>query len=114
MYTYSTDGGSVWQPLTKITNNFNNWARELAVCGGDTMFIFYQDRYGLKYLVVDTTVLVQSTTFVSGISYREPSAAQVGDTVYVTYHDKNKLYLKKGDISGFLTRSKVLWTGYQR
>ncbi|MCK4252627.1 S8 family serine peptidase [candidate division WOR-3 bacterium] len=102
MYTYSTDGGSVWQQLTKITSNFNNWARELAVCGADTtMFIFYQDRDGLKYLVVDTTVLVQPTILVSGVSYREPSATQIDDTVYVAYHDKNKLYLKKGNISGF-------------
>ena len=103
MYTYSTDGGSVWQPLTKITNNFNNWARELAVCGGDTMFIFYQDRYGLKYLVYADTLLVSSMPL-DNDTCREPSAVQINDTLYVVYQARNFLYLKKGNISGFSPR----------
>ncbi len=100
MYTYSTDGGSVWQPMREITNT-NNWTRELAVCGRDTMFIFYRDRFGLQYLVYEDTTIDSGP--LTGTSNREPSALQIDDTVYVTYHDKNHLYLKKGNISGFMS-----------
>lgn len=103
IYTYSTDEGSSWQSLRKITNNFNNWARELTVCGVDTMFIFYRDRYGLKYLVYDIyndTVAVSPTSLDDGY---EPSTVldTVYDTIYVAYQNKNYLYLKKGTIAGF-------------
>lgn len=104
MYTYSTDGGSYWQPIKQITNT-NNWARELTVCGRDTMFICYRDRSGLKYLVytdttIDSGILESDLAF----NYREPSAVQFNDTVYVTFHDKNHLYLQKGNISGFMPK----------
>jgi len=103
MYTYSTDNGSHWQPIKQITNT-NNWARELAVCGQDTMFIFYRDRSGLKYLVyTDTTIDSGILESDLGYRYREPSAVQIDDTVYVVYHDKNYLYMKKGSISGFMS-----------
>ncbi len=98
MYTYSTDGGSVWQPIKEITNT-NYWTREVTVCGRDTMFVFYRDRFGLQYLIYTDTTIGSGT--LTGASYREPSALQIDDTVYVTYHDKNHLYMKKGNISGF-------------
>jgi len=103
MYTYSTDGGSHWQPIEKITNT-NNWARELAVCGRDTMFIIYRYRSGLGYLVYTDTI-IDSGILKSDLAYRyrEPSAVQLDDTVYVAYHDKNYLYMKKGNISGFVS-----------
>ncbi len=105
LYTYSTDGGSEWQPLRRITDNFNNWARELTVCGRDTIFIVYRDRYGLRYSAYDSgidSVLVDQSVspFASGY---EPSAVLIGDTVYVSYQKKQYLYLNKGTISGFIS-----------
>jgi len=99
MYSYSTDGGTQWQPLRKITNHFNNWARELSICGSDTMFVFYQDRSGVQYFVHAESLLVPSMSLATG---REPSAVQIDDTIYVTYQRRNYLYMKKGDIGGFL------------
>ena len=99
MYTYSTDGGTQWHSLRKITNHFNNWARELSVCGSDTMFVFYQDRSGVQYFVHAESLLISPTPLATG---KEPSAVQMDDTIYVTYQRRNYLYLKKGDIGGFL------------
>ncbi len=104
LYTYSTDEGATWEyPPRKVTNNsVENWSRELSVCGRDTMFIFYRDRYGLQY-IVHTDTIIDSGILAGDFEYkyREPSAVQINDTIYVTYHDKNHLYLKKGNISGF-------------
>ena len=104
LYTYSSPDGSNWSPLVNITNNgAGNWVRELAICGRDTMFIFYQDRYGLKYLVRRDTVLISSGSLGSTL-YRQPSGVQIDDTVYAAFHgyqNKHYLYLKKGTASGF-------------
>ena len=100
LYTYSTDNGNTWQPLEKLTDNYSNWADQLSICGKDTLFVFYRDRYGLKYMVFADTILVPSMPLIDG-SYFEPGAIQSGDTVYVVFHSRNTLYLKKGDISGF-------------
>lgn len=116
LYTYSVDDGYTWSPLIKLTNNFlYQWVNDINHCGRDTVFLFYRHRYGsqapyhdMKYLVIsDSTVLVQPTTLVNGISYREPSAVQIADTVYVIYHTQNYLYMKKGDINGFLSEAKI-------
>lgn len=116
LYTYSIDNGYTWSPLIKLTGNFlYQWVNDLDVCGRDTVFLFYRHRYGsqapyhdMKYMVItDTTVLVQPTTLVNGIAYREPEAVQINDTVHVFYHTKNHLYLKKGDISGFQSAIQV-------
>jgi hypothetical protein len=102
LYTYSIDGGTTWTSLEKLTNNFApNWVNELDACGNDTMFIFYRDNGGIKYLTY-TDVLIGSG-FLVGTSYRTPSCAQIGDTIYVVYHSKNTLYLRKGTTSGFTT-----------
>ena len=113
MYTYSPDDGFTWERLIKLTNNFMyQWVNDLNVCGRDTIFLFYRHRYGtvspsyaMKYLVIsDSTVLVSPTTLILGVSYREPSAVQINDSVHVVFHTQNHLYLKKGDINGFLPR----------
>lgn len=113
LYTYSADDGFTWSPLIKLTNNFMyQWVNDLNVCGRDTIFLFYRHRYGtvspsyaMKYLVIsDSTVLVSPTTLILGVSYREPSAVQINDSVHVVFHTQNHLYLKKGDINGFLPR----------
>jgi hypothetical protein len=112
MYTYSADNGYTWSPLIKLSGNYlYQWVNDLAICGHDTVFLFYRHRYGsqapyhdMKYMVLtDTTVLVPPTTLVNGISYREPSAVQIDDTIHVIYHTQNYLYQRKGDISGFLS-----------
>jgi len=107
-HTYSTDGGDTWASLINITHNLNNWARDLDVCGRDTMFVFYREEYFsnplLKYTVVSDTMLV-SPTQLALPGRREPSGVYIGDTVYVVYYgkdsDQHKLFLKQGDISGF-------------
>ncbi|MDH4210685.1 MAG: S8 family serine peptidase [candidate division WOR-3 bacterium] len=113
LYTYSTDNGQTWSPnLIKLTNYYNNWVVELDACGGDTMFVFYRDRYGLKYLVHTDTILVQSMPL-GDPPRREPSSIRVGDTVYVAYHSKDSdsdttfLLLKRGTISGFPQESVI-------
>ncbi len=106
LYTFSTDNGNTWQPIEKITNNYNNWADQLAVCGNDTTFIFYHDRYGLKYIIFSDSVLTSSTPLIDG-GYFEPGAIRYGDTVYVVFHSRNTLYLKKGTASGFLSRIAI-------
>lgn len=97
LYTWSDDLGNSWQPLRKMTNLFNDWAVETAVCGRDTMFIFYRDRNGLNYLVyssLNDSLLKLPTTWLGGS--REPSVVQVRDTVYVFYQRRNQLYLRPG------------------
>lgn len=115
LYTYSTDNGFTWSPLIKLTNNYMyQWVNDLNVCGRDTIFLFYRHRYGtvspsydMKYLVIDSTgIIVSPTTLIPGVSYREPSAVQIDDSVHVVFHTQNHLYLKKGDINGF--QSEVL------
>lgn len=110
LYTYSPDNGFTWSPLIKLTNNFMyQWVNDLNVCGRDTIFLFYCHRYGsqapyydIKYMVIsDSTVLVQPTTLIADI-YREPSAVQINDSIHVVFHTQKQLYLKKGDINGFL------------
>jgi hypothetical protein len=112
MFTYSADNGFSWSPMIKVSNNYlYQWVNDLNICGRDTIFLFYRHRYGgqvayydMKYAVItDTTSIVSPTTLVTGISYREPSAVQIDDTVYVFYHTKDHLYMKKGDINGFST-----------
>lgn len=101
LYTWSDDPGNFWQPLRKITNHFNDWAVETAVCGRDTIFIFYRDRNGLNYLVyssVNDSILSLPTLWPGGS--REPSAVQVQDTVYVFYQRRNQFYLRSGTYSG--------------
>ncbi|MGB3341787.1 MAG: S8 family serine peptidase [bacterium] len=114
--TYSADNGYTWSPLIKLSGNYlYQWVNDLNICGRDTIFLFYRHRYGsqtpfhdMKYMVVsDSTVLVPPTTLVNGISYREPSAVQIDDTIHVIYHTQNHLYLKKGDISGFLSEVQI-------
>jgi len=99
-YTYSTDEGNQWQPLIKLTDNFNNWVNAIDVCGNDTMFIFYRDRYGIKYIAYHDTVIASAS--ITGQGYWQPSVVQVNDTVYITYQQKNYLYLNKGNAGGFI------------
>lgn len=113
LYTYSADNGATWQPLIKITNYFNNWVYEVDACGRDTMFVFFRDRYGLKYLIHADTILVQPLSLASS-GRRQPSAVQVGDTVYVAYHAKDSdsdttlLLLNRGTLAGFGQETAVL------
>ncbi|GAJ16931.1 unnamed protein product, partial [marine sediment metagenome] len=90
LYIYSTDNGLTWSPLIKLTNNYMyQWVNDLNVCGRDTIFLFYRHRYGtvspsydMKYLVIDSTgIIVSPTTLIPGVSYREPSAVQIDDSV---------------------------------
>lgn len=110
LHIYSTDGGSNWSIKENLTNNFQyQWVNELNTCGNDTIFVFYRQGYGtnvphndLKYLVlVDTLILIPPSILISGNPYREPSSVQVDDSIYVVYHDKNNLYLRKGNLTGF-------------
>jgi len=102
LFTYSDDGGDTWLPdPRKLTQNFNNWVNEVTVCGRDTMFIFYDENYGINYRVfTNDTVLIAPIQPLTGQLYREPTAVQVDDTVYVFYQSKNKLYLRKGNYGG--------------
>ncbi len=106
LYTYSTDNGNTWSEIKKLTENFNSWANELTICGRDTVFLFYRDRNGIKYLVMDTTVIVQPAA-VAGLGYREPTAVMYDDTVYLFYQNRNRLYFKKGTINGFFNELTV-------
>jgi len=113
LYTYSTDNGATWRdPVIKLTNYYNNWVREVDVCGRDTMFVFYRDRYGLKYLVHTDTILVQPMPLGTAGS-REPTAALSGDTVYVAYHRKDSdsdttfLLFNRGTASGFTQETTI-------
>jgi hypothetical protein len=99
LHTYSTDNGTTWQPLTRVTDNFNNWAEELDVCGNDTFYIFYRDKSGIQWIAyTDTTIA--SGSF-AGTVYREPSAVCINDTLWVFYQGRNHLYMRKGTINGF-------------
>lgn len=108
LYMYSADGGSFWTSLKNLSNNASyNWANNLSVCGRDTMFVFYRDNFGVKYLVCDTTGTLSGPYFFTGDSCRAPSAVQINDTTYAVYHSKDRLYLKKGTIAGFLTETMI-------
>lgn len=100
LYTFSADGVSWNLPPIKLTDNYNNWAREIDICGRDTMFLFYRDRYGIKYLAYTDTILVQQP-LATGTLRREPSVTMVGDTVYAVFHNKDTLFVSKGTLSGF-------------
>ncbi len=107
MYTVSFDGGANWQPMKRVQENLQRWARELSVAGTDTVFIFYRDRVGLKYLVYDIAndVQVVSSSFLApGL---EPSAVYANDSTYVVYVDDSTLYLKTGTTSGFTPTQTV-------
>ena len=112
-HTYSTDGYT-WEPLINITHNLNHWARELDVCGRDTMFLFYREKYGssslLKYTVIAESTLV-SPTQLALPGRREPSSVNIGDTVYVVFQgkdgDQHKLFMKQGNISGFGSETPI-------
>ncbi len=106
LYTSSTDGVDWTTPLVKLTDNYNNWVREIDVCGRDTMFLFYRDRYGLKYLAYTDSILVQQP-LTTGPWRREPSATMVGDTVYAVFHNKDTLFLSKGTLAGFSAEAAV-------
>lgn len=113
LYTYSTDNGLTWAPgLIKLTNYYNNWVIELDACGGDTMYVFYRDRYGLKYIVHTDSLLVQSMPLADP-PRREPTSVQIGDTVYVAYHAKDAssdttyLLLNRGTMFGFNQESTI-------
>jgi subtilisin family serine protease len=106
LYTSSTDGIDWTTPLIKLTDNYNNWVREIDVCGRDTMFLFYRDRYGLKYLAYSDTILVQQP-LPTGPLRREPSVTLVSDTVYAVFHNKDTLFLSKGNISGFSSETVI-------
>lgn len=99
LFTRSSDGGSTWQSLRRITDHYGNWATELASCGQDTTFLFYRDRYGLQYIIFTDTLIDEGTA--APLGHREPSAQRFNDTVHVTYHDKHKLYYARGTTSGF-------------
>jgi hypothetical protein len=103
LLTHSTDDGFTWSELKKVTNNYNNWAGEVNACGrGDTMYLFFRVQTGLQYAVmVDTTAIIPPLIFAS-FAFHEPSAVLLQDTVYAFYHDKTKLYLRKGSNAGFL------------
>jgi len=100
LHSYSTDNGVTWQPFERLTDNFNNWARELDICGTDTMYVFYRDKYGIQWIAYTDTV-IGSGSF-SGVMYREPSAVLVNDSIYAFYQSRHSLYLRKGTINGFL------------
>uniref|UniRef100_A0A7C4XLL3 Peptidase S8/S53 domain-containing protein n=1 Tax=candidate division WOR-3 bacterium TaxID=2052148 RepID=A0A7C4XLL3_UNCW3 len=101
LYTYSMDNGATWREMKNLTNNFNTWVTELAVCGDSPTFVFYRDRSGIKFLTMDTSLITQPQNLTSGLSFREPSAVEIGDTVYLFYQNKNRLYLRKGTSNGF-------------
>jgi hypothetical protein len=101
MYTVSYDSGVNWEPMKRVQENLQRWARELSVTGADSVFIFYRDRIGLKYLVYDIAndvQIVSSSPLGSGF---EPSAIYANDSAYVVYVDDSTLYLRTGTVSGF-------------
>ncbi|UCF70046.1 MAG: S8 family serine peptidase [candidate division WOR-3 bacterium] len=113
LYTYSTDNGVTWQdPVVTLTNYYNNWVRELDVCGRDTMYVFFRDRFGLKYIVHTDSMLVEPMGLGTPGS-REITATMWGDTVYVAYHRKDSdsdttfLFLNRGVMSGFTQESAI-------
>jgi len=107
MYTYSTDGGNEWQLIKRLTHNPGNWwVSQLAVCGRDTIFVFYKDNTGIEYLIISDTAVTYHT-LVSGLSCREPTAVQIDDTIYVFYQNHTQLFMKKGRISGFMPEAIV-------
>ncbi len=101
LWIYSSDNGNSWSIPKKLTNNANNnWVTEISVCGQDSIFVFYCNRSGLNYFVLqDTTIIAGPYLITSG--YENPRAVQYNDTVYLFCRDKNNIYLRKGNISGF-------------
>jgi len=101
LWTYSSDNGNNWSTLRKLTNNSNNnWVSEFSLCGQDTTFLFYRNRNGLNFLALDTTIIAGPITIIGG-TYENPRPVQYNDTVYFFYQNKNNIFLRKGNISGF-------------
>lgn len=101
LWIYSSDNGNSWSIPKKLTNNANNnWVTEISVCGQDSIFVFYRNRSGLNYFVLqDTTIIAGPYLITSG--YENPGSVQYDDTVYLFCRDKNNIYLRKGNINGF-------------
>jgi hypothetical protein len=100
LYTYSSDGIDWNLPLTNITDYYNNWARELDVCGRDTMFLLFRNRNGIKCIAYTDTIIAQPS-ITTGPLRREPSVIMLGDTLYAIFHNRDSLFLSKGTIGGF-------------
>ncbi|MEO0185468.1 MAG: hypothetical protein ABIL20_06690, partial [candidate division WOR-3 bacterium] len=101
LWTHSLDNGNTWTELRKLTNNSNNnWITEIDLCGQDTTFLFFRNRTGLNFLVLDTTIITGPITIIGG-PYENPKAVKYNDTVYFFYRDRNNIFLRKGNISGF-------------
>ncbi|MGQ9817829.1 MAG: S8 family serine peptidase [bacterium] len=101
LWIYSLDNGNTWSIPKKLTNNANNnWVTELSVCGQDSIFIFYRNRSGLNFFVLQDTTIIAGPYLIAG-GYENPRAVQYNDTIYLFYRDRNNIYLRKGNISGF-------------
>jgi hypothetical protein len=101
LHTFSIDGINWDLPLVKVTDHYNNnWAREIDVCGRDTMFVFYRNRNGIRCLAYTDTIIAQPSMTIGSLR-REPSAIMLDDTVYVVLHNKDSLFIVKGTINGF-------------
>lgn len=101
LWIYSSDNGNSWSIPKKLTNNANNnWVTELSVCGGDSVFVFYRNRSGLNFLVLQDTTIIAGPYLIAG-GYENPRAVQYNDTIYLFCRDKNNIYMRKGNITGF-------------
>ncbi len=98
MHIHSSDGGVSWADRKVITSSYRSWKKELSVCGADTMFIFFRDQYGLKYMIFTDTVAVGATPLGSGT---DPTGVAVNDSIYVFFANHGKLLMRKGGYSGF-------------
>ncbi|MCX7995187.1 MAG: S8 family serine peptidase [candidate division WOR-3 bacterium] len=108
LYTYSRDNGETWSELKKITSNpYNNWVTEINLCGDDTTFLFFKNRSGLNFVVLDTGIIAGPMTIVSG-SFENPRSLHCGDTIYLFYRDKYNIFLRKGNINGFPQQTIVV------
>ncbi len=95
LYTYSLDNGYTWSELRKLTFNLNNnWISEMDICGDDTTFVFYHNRFGLNYFAMDTSIIT-GPFLLPGGNYSNPKAVQYGDTVYFFYRNKTNIFMRK-------------------
>jgi hypothetical protein len=107
MYLSSTDNGYTWHEPVKLTEEYRNWAHNLDVCGSETLFITYNDKYGLqsfRYAPASDSGLKIS---LDGDTCKDPSAVYTGDSLHVAYHGKHKVYLKSGTFSGFNPKATI-------
>ncbi len=108
LYTYSLDNGYTWSELKKLTfNPNNNWTAEMDICGDDTTFVFYHDRFGLNYLAMDTSIIA-GPFLMSGGNYSNPKAVQDGDTVYFFYRDKTNIFMRKITMNGYSEQTLIV------